>query len=127
MWNLLHYGMFVRWQRRTSIASWNWRKPNAGARLSAVLVESVRINGRPKQRHVAFLAGIAEDRINDSMGQLRFWETALSKLDSLSNRVSADDRARIESAIAERVPRPSKQALERFRQERRAMFGPDWK
>ena len=58
--------MFVRWQTYRSKA----RSPqlriinDKDPRLKAILVESLRINGKPRQRHIAFLSSISLDRRN---------------------------------------------------------------
>ena len=72
--------------------------------MSAILVESVRIDGKPRQRHIACLASIRE--IDAFKAQCKFWETVTCKLNSLHNRVTAEERQRIEAQIAERVRKP---------------------
>lgn len=63
--------MFIRWQHYTSRALNPWqRNRNAeGTRLRAVLVEAVRIDGKPRQRHIAFLGSIRIDQSD----RLPFW------------------------------------------------------
>jgi hypothetical protein len=89
--------MFVRWQLYKSQAQWacNDRAP----RLKAILVESIRIDGKPRQKHVAFLGSVSLDKRRGS----RFWYSVTTKLNSLGERVSPADRKRIESALAKRV------------------------
>ena len=52
---LIHYAMFVRWQTYRSQALWPWHAESNDkrARLKAILVESVRIDGKPRQKHIA--------------------------------------------------------------------------
>jgi hypothetical protein len=66
------------------------------------LVESVRINGKPRQRHIGYLASIRDRRSVDEIRN--FWDAVYDKLDGLSDRLSLDDRHRIEAAIAAKVP-----------------------
>src|SRR5262245_22011983 len=99
--HLIHYSMYVRWQLYQSQArdSSMRERREPHARLKAILVESVRVGGRPRQRHIAFLGSVAID----GGDRRRFWYDVTTKLDRLSNRVSPDDRQRIEAAIAKRV------------------------
>ena len=76
--------MFVRWQRRAP--AW-WRqephtrkhppaphtRKSPPAHWAAILVESVRVEGKPKQRHIAYLAEIKEDRLGELTGRCRFY------------------------------------------------------
>jgi hypothetical protein len=103
--------MFVRWQTYQS----QWR----GDRLRAVLVESVRVHGKPRQKHIAFLGSIAasDDAIGGAAGK-RFWRDVTSKLDRLGNHVSPEERERILASIAAKVGgRPTDAELEQFERE----------
>ena len=51
-----------------------------------------------------------------------FWEKITRKLDSLSNRVTAEQRKRIEAQIADTVPCPSREQYLRWKEEGRARF-----
>jgi hypothetical protein len=62
--------MFVRWQRRDTSPTKRQHK----LRLAASLVESVRIEGTPRSRHVAYLGNIIETQIADAKARCRFWE-----------------------------------------------------
>jgi hypothetical protein len=61
--------MFVRWQTYSSKA----RSPrqralnDKHARQKAILVESVRVDGKPRHRHIAFLSSLSIDR-RDELG-----------------------------------------------------------
>ena len=70
---------------------------------SALLVESQRIDGKPVQRHVAYLGGITESAIELPAQRAFFWKGVTQQLDRLA--VSEDDRARIEAAVEAKVPR----------------------
>ena len=68
------------------------------------MVESVRIDGKPCQRHVAWIASITESA-NEIVSQRRyFWDDVHERLDRLGNRISVEDRRHIEAAIARKVP-----------------------
>ena len=62
--------MFVRWTsraRRTSEFGPNrWGEEDVHHR--AILVEAVRIDGKPRQRHVAYLVGFTESRAEPLTG-----------------------------------------------------------
>lgn len=90
--------MFVRWQLRA-------RKRRGGSPLlTALLVECRRIDREPRQRVVAYLAGIrARDVGENARKHDGFWERVDARLDEFA--VNADTRARIEAQIAPRVPR----------------------
>jgi hypothetical protein len=85
--------MFVRWQTYQS----QWRDD----RLRAVLVESVRIDGKPRQKHIAFLGSIA----SNSLGKPgpRFWYDVTAKLKRLGNRIGPEDYERIIASITAKV------------------------
>jgi hypothetical protein len=74
----------------------------------AILVEAVRSDGQPRQRHVAYLGSITESALSIVAQRHYFWEEASKRLDALGNRVRREDRGKIEAALAARVPRPTK-------------------
>jgi len=92
--------MFVRWQKYRSVASWHWRDPPI-KRVKAVLVESVRVNGKPRLKHIAFISSYEPEGLGD---RFQFWREARQRLDRLGNRITPEDRIKIEAALAERVP-----------------------
>ena len=83
--------------------------------LSAALVESVRVNGSPRQRFVAHLGTVRvweNGRGQVAIGRGRaspsdlmsFWRSVAAKLDALNEPF---DREVVESMIGATVPRPS--------------------
>jgi hypothetical protein len=112
--------MYVRWQLyRSQARNPSHRERNdKRARLKAVLVENVRINGKPVQKHIAFLGSTTIDR----SGRMHFWYDVMATLDRLSNRISRQKRKQITQTIVEKiggqVPTKAKlRAFERNRQE----------
>jgi hypothetical protein len=100
--------MYVRWQTRRRTT-----RGEATAHWAAVLVENVRVKGRPTQRHVAYLGGITEaDATEDAGRRIQFWEKATELLDALKN-MPAEERRRVESTLAARVPRPTARQQQR--------------
>ena len=99
--------MFIRWQSRER------QKPEFGpdgipdVGWTVVLAESCRVDGKPRQRHIAYLASITESAIKIDPQRCYFWDRVTRALNRLGNQVSDDDRAKIEEAIALKVPRPS--------------------
>lgn len=104
--------MFVRWQKRAR--QWpkygsHWNDDDTrrkDAHWAAILVESVRIDGKPRQRHVAYLGSIVESALTEETKCHRgyFWRDIKERLDRLDNRIPAKDRVAIEKKIAEKVP-----------------------
>jgi hypothetical protein len=93
--------MYVRWQQYRSRARDERRREqnNTRARLKAVLVESVRVDGEPRQKHIAFLGSVSID----GSGIRRFWYDVTARLNQVGNLVSAEERERLGAAIAEKV------------------------
>jgi hypothetical protein len=108
--------MYVRWLIYKSQARYIHRPHD---RWTAILVESIRIDGKPRQRHIACLASFRP--AYDSL--FVFWEKITRKLDSLSNRVTAEERQRIEAQIADTVPCPSREQYDRHIAEAHANWG----
>jgi hypothetical protein len=97
--------MFIRWIERP-----NYDGTYTG--LSVILAETKRVDGRPRQRHIAYLGGIAEQQISDLVSRCYFWDSVRAAFNKLDNQIAPADRQRFEIAIAKRVPRPSAKAYE---------------
>jgi hypothetical protein len=95
--------MFVRWQTRTRRARAFGRDPKTDTHWAAILAESSRVDGKPTQRHIAYLGRITESAIELPAQRAFFWKEVTQQLDELA--VSKDDRARIEAAVEAKVPR----------------------
>jgi hypothetical protein len=105
--------MFIRWQtrKRRKPAFGHWYD-NDGNRLSdlhcqAVLVESKRVGGKPRQKHIATIVGFSESATKIDAQRCYIWEAVDKKIRLLNNRISDADRDRIQAAIAAKVPRPT--------------------
>ncbi len=93
--------MYVRWQRKKRV---DHRK--LGPLLCAVLVESRRVDGEPRQRTVAYLGGIREGCIERFLGRhIQFWQDVTERLDALGDDLGPDEREKIEEALAKKVRR----------------------
>jgi hypothetical protein len=79
--------VFIRWQKYKSVARWNWRDPPI-KRCKAVLVESVRVNGKPRLKHIAFIHSYGEGTLDKISARTWFWRHARKRLDRLANRIT---------------------------------------
>ena len=106
--------MFVRWKRRMLRGE---RSPSYV--LYAVLVESQRVNGAPRQRVVRHLAHIKEMYLDATAHREWFWQRVDWHLDDLA--ISPDDRARIEEKLSTTVARPTAEELVELEKDQRAL------
>src|SRR5205807_10198025 len=90
--------MFVRWQEYKSQAKSGrlraFRKKHGQHRLRPMLVETVRIAGKPHQRYLAYLGSVQAERRDGP----RFWYDESRKVDQC--RQSREERNRMKAAIA---------------------------
>jgi hypothetical protein len=120
--------MYLRWQHRwhTTDRSWwdQYGNGQPGVHWSAILVENKRINGKPRQQHVAYLAGFSEGQITIPAQQRFVWDHVKKVLDRLGNRISAADRQRFEATIAEKIgPPPTQEQREELDRRREELQG----
>jgi len=100
--------MYVRWKRR---ALKNGRRYHPDPHLlSAYLVESRRVDGKPRQRILAYLGSINERFLDATWQQRNFWLTASQKLEALD--LSKEERAAIDARLQAVVPRLTQDELE---------------
>ncbi len=102
--------MFVKWQKRHS--KWPGR---FGDLLMASLVESRRVNGKPRHKLITYLGSIRERAAQGgpdrAVNQDDFWRDVARRLGRsglLGNRITPEDLAKIEEALAKRVRQPTK-------------------
>jgi hypothetical protein len=88
--------MYVRWQ--------TYQGKRRGDCLRAVLVESLCVDGKPRQKHIAVLGSIALDSVGAP--EPRFWSEVTSKLKRLGDRIGPEDYERIIASIAAKVGGP---------------------
>lgn len=99
--------MFIRWQHINAERWPRWSgEPVRWVRHKAILVESVRVEGKPRQKHVAFVASYVQGETPQEIEYQRitFWRDARQRLDQLGNRITAQDRSKVEAALGKRVP-----------------------
>ncbi len=111
--------MFVRWQKR--------KRRDGVTRLNAVLCESRRVDGKPRQEHIAYLGAIddvwLDQPLDDPAANLKrceFWEKAEKRLAPLANRLAADDHYKIREQLNAKVPMAdTNEARKEFLRQRR--------
>lgn len=96
--------MFVRWKRRERSAH---KHPTDEYVLTAYLVKSERVNGKPRQRIVTYLGAIRENHRDTYWHQVDFWKAARRNI----LRLNLDDatRNRIVDRLAATVAIPTPQ------------------
>jgi len=78
-------------------------------RLTVSVEDAERVNGRPRNEHIAGLGAIAVDAT--AHDRATFWQAIPERLDRLSNRIGPADREAILAALAWRVPKPTAEEL----------------
>jgi hypothetical protein len=112
--------MFVRWKRRPAKRVKSWSPPNEQA-WYAVLVESRRVDGKPRQRAVRHLGSIREGDFSMPMTVDRFWKHVDAELAAVGVTGAVLEAA--ESKVASVVPRPDPEALAAVQREFNAWKG----
>ena len=108
--------MFVRWQKRARRRAAFGQYRAADTHWAASLVESRRIDGKPRQRHVAYLSGICQSAIDLDTPHQRghFWVRVVGRLDQLANQITPEQRRKIETQIAAKVTSPTSEDIEQI-------------
>jgi hypothetical protein len=101
-----HYtlgGMFIRFQSRHEQKR---RAPRHLRHMLAdgyvILAECVWVDGKSKQRHVAYLGPVHLKQ--DVFYRVWFWHRIRGKLDALGSQIPSEERRKIEASLAEHVP-----------------------
>jgi hypothetical protein len=105
--------MFIRWQHRKRRTTFHLSR-EGDVHWAAILAESARVDGKPTQRHIAYLGGFTESQAKIPAQQCHIWDAISERLDSFGKRLNPAERKRIEAAIAEKVPRPSRTEYKRI-------------
>lgn len=79
-------------------------------------MESRRVDGKPRQRHVAYLGGICQSAIDLDTPYQRghFWVRVVGRLDQLANQITPEQRRKIETQIAAKVTPPTSEDIEQI-------------
>lgn len=73
--------------------------------LTAYLVENTRIDGKPRQKILAYLGSIIDVKIANMGARNRFWENVKTHLKEV--KLDRDQKAAIVQKIAQRIPKVS--------------------
>ena len=105
--------MYVIWRKRKrEHYDGFWSGVKIGdVRLTPIIVQSRRVNGNPKQEHIACLPSIIESQINDKSA-VWFWTAVEEQLGRLTNRISQDDMKKIRAALDKVVHQPEPEFAE---------------
>ena len=100
--------MYVIWRKRKreKYASRSWFDKVGDVRLTPIIVQSRRVNGKPKQEHIACLPSIVESDIDEKTA-VWFWKGVEERLARLTNRISHEDAENIRAALGRVVPPPA--------------------
>jgi hypothetical protein len=116
--------MFIRWQVHKSAAQIYYKRREVSFR--AVLAETKRVNGVPRQRHIAYLGSITEEYTQVLAQRCYFWDKVTTKLKALSWRIPPATMPKLEAALAVKVPRPSKKEYKKAARECARLLGWKW-
>lgn len=97
--------MFVRWKRRKRTKR---NRDTGKVVFSAVLVESYREDGKPRQRHIRYLASVRPEYATAHAWRVLFWRNADWHLDDLG--LKGSERTAIEAKLLEVVKRPNEES-----------------
>ncbi len=117
--------MFVKWQkRRSACTDWyhegedtGWQE-HAGDLVMASVVESKRVDGKPRHQLITYLGSIrekfAQGNSRNLVRQDDFWLSVSRNLKKAGNRITKEDRAKIEAALAKRVEQPAQAEVDQL-------------
>ena len=105
--------MYVIWRKRKREHYAGWNKVG-DVRLTPIIVQSRRVNGKPKQEHIACLPSIIKSEISDKSA-VWFWTAVEKQLSRLTNRISQDDMQKIRAALDKVVSQPEPEFSEKLR------------
>ncbi len=91
------------------LARRNKENAKMGALVTATLVENRRIDGKPRQKHLAYLASAREAQLQHPLPRLRFHERAKSRMEDMG--LSEAQIGQALAQIAKRVPLPTQEEL----------------
>lgn len=94
--------MYVRWKKRMRSRR---HRPTGEHMLTAMLVVSKRIDGKPRQHILAYLGTISERHTTAYYHQLDFWTSAVPHINSLN--LDAETVARLRANLERTVPFPT--------------------
>ena len=118
--------MYVRWKRRVRahkpqrVGYWTRDPAPPHVTRAAQLVETRRVNGKPRQRVVAHLATIDEATMVSFGTRRAFWDVLRDRLDQLRRAGVIDETQQdaIDATLARTVPPPTQEEWNDYNAER---------
>jgi hypothetical protein len=118
--------MYVRWKKRISHAKKSWIREDHGATLSAELVESVRIDGKPRQKVIAFIHSIRDTEVSSLTSRYYFWYEVTKKMRHYPFYTCTDEqKAKIITGLAKVVPLLTDEEFKSEQERTRSVIG-EW-
>src|SRR5438034_11577610 len=102
--------MYLRWQSRRRKRPEFGRLDHEDTHWSAIIVKNVRVDGKPTQMHIAYLAGFTASAVAIPAQQRFLWERIEKRFKRLGNRISPKDRKRIEAVLIAKIGKPPTKA-----------------
>lgn len=81
-----------------------WRGKE-GDYIYAVLVETHRVDGKPRQKVIKYLGGIGEDALSHVYLRKFFWDTVEKNLSGLE--LTTEEKNKIVTSLEKTVPKPT--------------------
>ena len=106
--------MYVIWRKRKREHYAGWGQLG-DVRLTPTIVESRRVDGKPKQEHVACLRSIMECDIGKKSAQVSFWDEVEEQLARLTNRIPPEQMDKIRAGLGKVVSKPDPKLAEEQR------------
>jgi hypothetical protein len=95
--------MYIRGNRKRRLKE-GWREKE-GDYIYAALVETHRINGKPRQKVIKYLGGIGEDALLHVYLRKCFWDTVEKNLSALE--LTTEKKNKIVASLEKTVPKPT--------------------
>ncbi len=105
--------MYVIWRKRKREHYARWYTVG-DVRLTPIIAQSRRVNGKPRQEYIACLPSMIESQIDEKNG-VWFWDRVEEKLARLTNRISPEEMEKIRAALSKVVPVPDPKFAEELR------------
>lgn len=115
--------MYVRWKQKRLTKNYG-RGKAGGIRWRAELVECVRVDGKPRQKHIASIVSFTDYQLTMPTNICFEWQNVYYVLDSLD--ISKADKARAIRTVATKLPYRTRKQCEINEREcikSRKMFG----
>lgn len=106
--------MFVRWKRRRLCRMPRWAKPEYVR--YAILAESARVDGKPRQKMICYLSYIKEKCLSETSHRELFWIRVDAHFSELGLEPTV--QANLEDSLLTVVARPATAELAQLAKER---------